>query len=79
MTNHHACPVGTDRKIAPRIGATSTIMSPFPRALTAVTIASPINAVQITAAASADRIFTPSPGTPGEGWGGGLFALFPIA
>jgi hypothetical protein len=53
MTNHHACPVGTDRKTAPRIGAASTIKSPFALAPTAVTIASTINPVQTSATASA--------------------------
>jgi len=81
MTNHHACPVGTARKTAPRIGAASTIKSPFARAFTAVTIASAISPVQTSAAASAAGSFPlfPAPETPGEGGGGGFSVDFPIA
>jgi hypothetical protein len=64
MINHQTCPVGTERKTAPRIGAASTIKSPFPRALSAVTIASTISPVQISAAARA---------------AGSLMAVFPFA
>lgn len=80
MTNHHNCPVGTAKKIAPRIGAAITIKSPFARPFTAVMIASTINPVQITAAASAPRTFVfPAPGTPGEGAGGGSSLSISIA
>jgi|HubBroStandDraft_1064217.scaffolds.fasta_scaffold388341_2 hypothetical protein len=81
MTNHHTCPVGTERKTAPSIGATSTIKSPFARAFTAVTIASTMSPVQTTAAASAARNFPSflSPGIPGEGEGGVFSVDFSIA